>query len=542
MPVEGTMMLPCHGGLHRLRRVALLGVVTAVALASLALSATTPAGAASSEKPVAGGTATMLISAEPTTFDTMTIQGAGGTTGLAGSAVYDNLFTIDPNSGRIVPRLAESVTPNADATQWTIKLRPKLVFSDGTTLDANAIKTNWDRLAGPTSTCGCKTALTGWTWVAADPLTFKVAMPTPVGGFPAILALAQGTSQLGLVASPTALQKFGSSYGTTAESTVGAGPWTLKEWIRGSAITLVKNPRYWDAPRPYLDSLVLKPVVDQAQKANAMQANQADIAYLPVLDQSTKTLSDLKYPAFGVYQDGGITVEYNVSSGPLSDVRIRKALTMAANLPDMNQKAAVGTATTVTTYFAKGSPFYNAAVKQTPYSLKKAQQLIDQYVAEKGPVNVTLLYGTGALVPWANALLQSWAQLKNITITGDQQAAVASALALQQGRFQAGLGATPNPASYPETFYQYFSSGSSANVQKVNDPRFDKVLSDSRGDVTVAGRKKALDQITKIIEDNQYFTRLYYNINTTYTQKYVKGVVMKDFSQIQPVGMWLAKH
>jgi hypothetical protein len=35
---------------------------------------------------------------------------------------------------------------------------------------------------------------------------------------------------------------------------------------------------------------------------------------------------------------------------------------------------------------------------------------------------------------------------------------------------------------------------------------------------------------------------LYHNINNDFAQKYVKGIVMKDQSDIQPAGIWLAKH
>jgi peptide/nickel transport system substrate-binding protein len=58
-------------------------------------------------------------------------------------AVYDALWSINPTTQEIVPRQATSVTANADSTVWTIKLRPDLKFTDGTTLDANAVVSNW---------------------------------------------------------------------------------------------------------------------------------------------------------------------------------------------------------------------------------------------------------------------------------------------------------------------------------------------------------------------------------------------------------------
>ena len=55
----------------------------------------------------------------------------------------------DPATGEVQPILAESLQPNADFTVWTLVLRPDLVFSDGSPLDAAAVKANWERIDDP---------------------------------------------------------------------------------------------------------------------------------------------------------------------------------------------------------------------------------------------------------------------------------------------------------------------------------------------------------------------------------------------------------
>jgi peptide/nickel transport system substrate-binding protein len=456
--------------------------------------------------------------------------------------VYDNLFNMDPRTGEIIPRLASAVTSNKDATQWTITLRPNLKFTDGTALDAAAIKYNWDRYAAPNSTCGCKSTLTGWTWSVVDPRTFQVNVTPALGAFPALLALTSTSSSLGEVASPAAIEKYGAQFGSSPETTVGAGPWKLKEWARGDHFTLVKNDGYWDAPRPYIDTLVVKPVAVQDQKANALMTGQADLAFMPVLDAALKRLVDAGYPSYKVFNDGGSGVLYNVSAAPLNDVRVRRALTMAANLKDIGLKASAGLAVVPTTYYVKGSPFYNASVKQAPYDLKKAQKLIDEYVAEKGgPVTFPLTY-SDSLKDWGTALLQSWAQLKNVNVVNDMQPATASMAAIRNGRYAATIGTLPLPASYPETFYQYFTTGLSGNTQKVANAKLDALTAAARDDVSDASRKRALDKITAEVMEQDYATLLYRNTNYTVTQKYVRGVDMKDFNHVQWANMWLAKR
>jgi peptide/nickel transport system substrate-binding protein len=500
-----------------------------------------PAAAQSSGgKPVVGGTLTNLISGEPTSFNNMVVAGAGAN-GL-GAWVYDNLITVDPKTNVVVPRLAASVTPNKDATQWTIKLRPNLKFTDGTPLDAAAVKFNWDRYSAPDSICTCKSSMSGWSWTVVDPRTFQVSTGTPLGGFPGLLGLTVATSNLGEIASPAAIQKYGSQYGSSPETVVGAGPWKLKEWVRNDHMTLVKNDTFWDSPRPYIDTMIAKSVVDQTQKANALQAKQTDAVFMPVLDAALKGLLDSGYPSYNNLNDGGSGVLFNVSSAPLNDVRVRRALIMAMNQKDMILKASSGTAVPVTTYFVKGSPFYDASVKQASYDVAKAQKLIDAYVTEKGgPVSFTLTYAD-ALKDWGVALLQSWAQLKNVNIKGDMQPSTQALSAIRTGNYQSIMAVAPLPATYPETFYQYYTTGLSANVQKVSDPKLDALTASARGDVSQAARKEALDEITKRIIDQAYIAMYNRNTNYTVTQKYVRGVDMKDFNHVQWANMWLAKR
>ena len=49
---------------------------------------------------------------------------------MVADSIYDPL-TWPNDKGEYVPYLAESVTPNADFTEWTIKLRPGITFTDG---------------------------------------------------------------------------------------------------------------------------------------------------------------------------------------------------------------------------------------------------------------------------------------------------------------------------------------------------------------------------------------------------------------------------
>src|SRR5262249_53533844 len=124
----------------------------------------------------------------------------------------------------------------------------------------------------------CSSSVANMTsYVAQGSTTVVITLPIPEVAFPTLLAGYQ-TGCLGWIQSPTVAAKYGLNTGTSPESTVGAGPYILKDWVRGSQETFVRNPNYWDQPRPYVDTIIEKPVRDPNQALAAFEAGQGDIA------------------------------------------------------------------------------------------------------------------------------------------------------------------------------------------------------------------------------------------------------------------------
>jgi hypothetical protein len=93
------------------------------------------------------------------------------------------------------------------------------LFTDGTTLDANAIKALRHRIALPATTSVTRATLAGWTWVVTDPQALTVTLPEPQGNFPELMTGAG--SNLCTIPSPTAVAKYGKPYGTGPRFAVG---------------------------------------------------------------------------------------------------------------------------------------------------------------------------------------------------------------------------------------------------------------------------------------------------------------------------------
>jgi peptide/nickel transport system substrate-binding protein len=163
-------------------------------------SATTAGGSTTTAKltPVKGGVLVFGQFSKEGGLDPATLAGGGTVGGNENAAIYDTMMGLDHSTGKYVPRTAESMTPNADFTQWTTKIRAGIKFTDGTDYNADAVKFVLDRHIASGLTAGqLKTVLDSFSVV--DPLTLSFKLKFGWAGFPYLF-----TYTAGMIYSPTA--------------------------------------------------------------------------------------------------------------------------------------------------------------------------------------------------------------------------------------------------------------------------------------------------------------------------------------------------
>lgn len=57
------------------------------------------------------------------------------------ATIFDTLMRLDAATGKYEPRTAKSLTASSDYSQWTLKLKPNIKFTDGTDYDASSQST-----------------------------------------------------------------------------------------------------------------------------------------------------------------------------------------------------------------------------------------------------------------------------------------------------------------------------------------------------------------------------------------------------------------
>jgi peptide/nickel transport system substrate-binding protein len=231
-------MAPRSSRPHLLRLLAVLAVVGLLAAGcggggdDSEAADDTPSGAASdvSEQgdPVAGGSITVGLEAETNSW----LPGTAnfGNPGIAVAlAIFDPLFRRDEN-GVIRPYLAESIESNTDLTEWTVRLRPDVLFHDGTPFDAAALKTVFDTyIKVPGSNLAAMVADVASLDVV-DSLAVVYRLSEPNAAFDSVLAGA-----VGWPFSPTAAAEAGADAGSHP---VGTGPFVFGVWQRDNRLVV----------------------------------------------------------------------------------------------------------------------------------------------------------------------------------------------------------------------------------------------------------------------------------------------------------------
>lgn len=255
--------------------------------------------------------------------------------------IYDTYLFLTPE-GEFLPWLAEEVTVNDDATEYVIRIRPGVTFHDGTPLNAEAAKFNFDRIVDPATASraavGDMGSYTGSEVV--DELTLRVSFAQP---FPAFW-YALSDWRAGGPHSPTAIQADPAGY---RFAPVGTGPFRFVSWNVGDRIVLERNPDYaW--PRPgtqhegpaYLDRVVFRTIAEDQSRIVSLRNGEIDgLLRLPPQD----TAGFKSDPSFTVVEatlpGSGVIIVVNANKMPTSDPAIREAL-LSVTSPD--QIARVG--------------------------------------------------------------------------------------------------------------------------------------------------------------------------------------------------------
>ena len=159
---------------------------------------------------------------------------------------------------------------------------------------------------------------------------------------------------------------------------VGTGPFRFRDWLPGDHLTVDRNPDYWQAGKPYLDSVELRLTPDPQAALVALESGSIDwMSGVPGTD-ARRLQSDPNYQVM-LTASGG-TFHYlglDLTSPLFADPRVRQAFNYALNPERMVETALAGFGRPASIVWPRQSPAYDAAQDASyPFDLGKAGQLL----------------------------------------------------------------------------------------------------------------------------------------------------------------------
>lgn len=257
--------------------------------------------------------------AEPPTLDYVQAFDYPQNTVLAN--VCESLMRWTPQL-TLAPGLAERAS-NPDPTTWVYDLRPGVHFHDGTVMTADDVVYSLGRQTDPNNASAWAQVFQNVDSVTGTgPLQVTVKLKQPDSQFPQYMATAAG-----VVAARAGVEAAGKDYGTSGGLDC-TGPFKLGTWAKGQSIELQRFDDYWGT-RAKSKKVVFSFLTDPSARTNAMLTGDVDGGYLI----PTESYDRLRGSGAGTlyFGEGLSTVNLNVTSmdGPLGDLRVRQALSLA---------------------------------------------------------------------------------------------------------------------------------------------------------------------------------------------------------------------
>ncbi|SDU60855.1 ABC transporter substrate-binding protein [Jiangella alkaliphila] len=234
--------------------------------------------------------------------------------------------------GNAAPALAESWEYNATGDEVTFTLREGLTFTDGTPLDAEAVRHSLLRgRDAPDSTIGAQLGVV--TDVRVDsPTEVTLLLNQPDYQIPLLLS-----GKTGMIVSPSAVENDVEGLATAP---VGAGPFALDEYVPASHATLHKNEDYWDAESILVDDFELRVPPDPTVAVAGVQSGQFDVAVIPPAQIEAARAAGLEVDVIDVFTVRVLDVDNTVE--PFDDPRVTQAISHAINRQELVDVAFFG--------------------------------------------------------------------------------------------------------------------------------------------------------------------------------------------------------
>jgi peptide/nickel transport system substrate-binding protein len=317
-------------------------------------------------------------------------------------ALYDSLIRLEPDNS-LSPSLAVESTPNASYTTWTFRLRPDVEFHNGKTVTADDVIYSFHYMAKPSNNASSLLTNVDFAGIKKmDKRTVTVPLKSPETLF--LYSIADPSTSI----IPAGEKDF--------TKPVGTGPFRYQSFTVGQESVFLRNPNYWQAPKPYVDKITMTSISDDTARLNALLDGQINaMANLPFTEGKAMSAS-AKIKLLRTTGNNPYLFYMRVDVPPFNDVNVRQAIKYIVNRPRMVELALDGFGAVANDIVGQGLKYYDISLPQRSQDIGMAKSLL----RKAGHQSLSLKLYTSTIQPGitqAATLLAEEATAANVKIS-----------------------------------------------------------------------------------------------------------------------------
>jgi peptide/nickel transport system substrate-binding protein len=305
--------------------------------------------------------------------------------GALAQHIFNPLVLRDANM-QPVPGLAESWR-NVNDTTWEFKLRRGVKFHDGSELTAEDVKFSFERIPTIKNTPSSLTVYTKQikSIAVVDKYTLRMVTDQAFPLMPIYLSTI-------VIVSKKAAENATTEDFNQGKAAIGTGPFKFVQWVKGERIVLDRFEAYW-GPKAEWTRVTLRPIPNATTRVAALLSGDIDLMdAVPTVDLerlrknpnvvlSSSVTSRLMFLAPDHHRDNSPFVTDKAGKpitgkGPLRDVRVRKAISMAIDRKAIAARIMDGAAEPTGQLVPKGFFGFHPGIPAPAYDPEGAKKLL----------------------------------------------------------------------------------------------------------------------------------------------------------------------
>ncbi len=449
---------------------------------------------------------------------------------LLATQVLESLVSLN-EAGEIVPWLATEWSTSEDGLSWDFTLDQNATFTDGTPVDAEAVKANIAHLQDPET--GSSTG-----YLAVQQIESVEVVSPKVARFHLTrpdAALLESLAQPWVaIQSPAGIAR---GKDANCLAPIGSGPFAVSSWTKQDRIVLTRNDAYATPPTGFTVAgdtapaeLIWRFIPDATARFTALQSGEVDVIDNPLPDQITTATGDQALAHLNAPRPGASNrLELNSGQAPFDDIRVREAFIAAADVNPGIESLFEGAAERSYSALSSVEPLGLQSPDAYEFDLDRANALLDEAgwternsegIRTKDGAPLTLRFPvTGAQSTQAEQALFEQIQASTAEAGFDVQISL-----LDLGAWYGALGAheyelvsAPYTKIGPDVLRFLFHSdatvpapsGYFANHAMIKNPELDTLLETVGTAQDPALRAEAATQAQQLIADQQIILPIY---------------------------------